>query len=177
MNQYKFDINNEESRRLRLAVKQNGYAIEYINNPSEELKRLAVQQYGYAIEYINNPSEELKRLAIQQNGYAIKYIDNPSEELQEFLCSQHEMFARHTIEYAIQYSNGLILTDNELYILCKKIFNEIDDHSFYCKKDEDIKLFHNQDDVIFHKMEHGCEIFSIELYKQYLNKKVLTQRI
>jgi Fe2+ or Zn2+ uptake regulation protein len=76
-------------RRQILAVKQNGYAIQYINNPTEEVQKIAVQHYGNAIQYINNPTEEVQRLAVQQNGYAIYYIENPTEEVQRLAVQQN----------------------------------------------------------------------------------------
>ena len=65
-----------------VAVKQNGWAIQYIANPNEEIKKLAVKQNGYTIRYIDNPSEAVKKLAVKQNGYAIRYISSPSLAVQ-----------------------------------------------------------------------------------------------
>ena len=85
MNNYQWWVlhNRQPTEEEQLtAVKQNGYAIEYIKNPSEEIQLAAVKQNGYAIEYIKNPSEEVQLAAVKQDGTAIKYIKNPSEKVQ-----------------------------------------------------------------------------------------------
>ena len=77
------------------AVKQDGYAIQYIKNPSEQAQLEAVKQNGMAIQYIKNPSEQLQLEAVKQNGMAIQYIKNPSEQVQLEAVKQHG--------YAIQF--------------------------------------------------------------------------
>jgi hypothetical protein len=56
----------QENHQLE-AVKQDGYAIQYIKNPSEQVQLEAIKQNGYAIQFIKNP---------------IYYIKNPSEQVQ-----------------------------------------------------------------------------------------------
>jgi len=73
----------EPSEAVQLAaVQRNGNVIEYISNPSEAVQLAAVQQDGTAIYYIKNPSEAVQLAAVQQNGIAIYYIKNPSEAVQ-----------------------------------------------------------------------------------------------
>ena len=64
------------------AVRQNGYAIEYIKNPSETVQLAAVRENGYAIKYIRDPSEAVQIAAVQKYGTAIKFIRDPSEAVQ-----------------------------------------------------------------------------------------------
>ncbi len=64
------------------AVKENGYAIQYIDNPSEEVQLAAIKRNVYSIEYINNPSEAIQLAAVKAKGGAIEYIKNPSEAIQ-----------------------------------------------------------------------------------------------
>ena len=56
----------------------------HIDNPSEKVQLAAVKEDGYAIEFISNPSEQLA--AVNEEGYNIKYIVDkgivPSEEVQ-----------------------------------------------------------------------------------------------
>ncbi|HRN71455.1 MAG TPA: DUF4116 domain-containing protein [Candidatus Woesebacteria bacterium] len=71
------------SEKVQLeAVKENGWAIQYIKNPSEKLQLEAVKQNGYVIRYIKNPSEKLQLEAVKQDGLAIKFIKNPSKKVQ-----------------------------------------------------------------------------------------------
>ena len=46
------------------AVKQNGFAIQYIANPSEQVQLEAVTQYGRAIKWIASPSEQVQLEAL-----------------------------------------------------------------------------------------------------------------
>jgi hypothetical protein len=82
-------IKNPSDEVQKLAVRQNGLALEFLNNPSDEVQKLAVRQRGWAIEYIKNPSEELQRLAVQQVGQAIQSIKNPSDEVQKLAVRQN----------------------------------------------------------------------------------------
>src|SRR5579872_4112143 len=62
------------------AVKHNGCMLRYVSESSKtvDLYTIAVKQNGYAIQYIpleiRNQYNELPMLAIRQNGYALKYI-------------------------------------------------------------------------------------------------------
>ena len=56
----------------------------------------AVKQNGFAIEYIHNPSEDVQLEAVKKDGRAIKYIHNPSEEVIDFLKNKNiEIFDEH----------------------------------------------------------------------------------
>ena len=48
------------------AVKNNGYAIEFIKNPSEEVKLEAVKGNPWLIGYIANPTEKVKKLVKEE---------------------------------------------------------------------------------------------------------------
>ena len=45
-------------------------------NKSYEEVKLAVQQDGRALQYVHNQTEELCKLAVQQNGFALRYVHN-----------------------------------------------------------------------------------------------------
>ena len=77
------------------ALRQDGWAIEYIKNPSEEVQLAAARQYGWTIQYINNPSEQAQLAAVERNGFVIKYIKTPSEKVQLAAVKQNA--------YAIRY--------------------------------------------------------------------------
>ena len=76
-------LNAHPSEAIQLvAVKQYGYAIQYIKNPSEAIQLAAVKRNGIAIKFIKNPSEAMQLAAVKQHGYEIKFIKNPSEAIQ-----------------------------------------------------------------------------------------------
>jgi hypothetical protein len=76
-------ITKTPSQAVQLAaVKNFGFAIQFIDNPSEQVQLEAVQQNGYSIQFIDNPSEQVQLAAVQKNGYSIRNIDNPTESVQ-----------------------------------------------------------------------------------------------
>ena len=75
------------------AVKQNGYAIEFIDNPSEEVQLAAVKENGRSIKYIKNPSEQAQLEAVEQDIYNIlaNNLDKPYDEIVT-LCDRNNWF-------------------------------------------------------------------------------------
>ncbi len=74
----------------KLAVQQNGYALQFVKEQTEDICKLAVKQNGYASYYMKEQTDELCKLAIQQNKEAIKYIViNISYPLRIWLCDHH----------------------------------------------------------------------------------------
>jgi len=114
----KYDVKNIQYYYAELpeevqmaAVKQDGYAIEYINNPSPEVQMAAVNQNPNAIEHIDNPSPELQMAAVTKDAFAIRYIDNPSPELQMAAVNQDG----NAIWYIDNLSREALVLHNKLY--------------------------------------------------------------
>jgi hypothetical protein len=53
------------------AVKQNGWAIQFIINPSEAVHLTAVNEYREAIQGISNPTEEIIKIAFNLSNETI----------------------------------------------------------------------------------------------------------
>lgn len=73
------ELTLEDSKKLRKAV-HNYYQVpkrvlKGIASEEEQIK--AVKNTGYAIQYITNPSEKVQVEAVKNNGYAIKLIKKP----------------------------------------------------------------------------------------------------
>jgi hypothetical protein len=64
--------------QCRHAVRQNGYALEFVKDDemSQELCQLAVRQNGFALKFVKDDemSQELCQLAVRQNGFALKFV-------------------------------------------------------------------------------------------------------
>jgi hypothetical protein len=56
------------------AVRQNGYALEYVNEQTEEICIAAVRQNGYALEYAKIQNELMCLEAINTNPFIIQYV-------------------------------------------------------------------------------------------------------
>lgn len=57
------------------AVKQDGYALQYVKNQTPEICIEAVKQDGYALRFVNNQTPEICIEAVKQNGAALQYVD------------------------------------------------------------------------------------------------------
>ena len=65
----------------KLAVKQSGYALEYVKEQTEEICKLAVQENGFSLGYVKNQTEEICKWYVQQNGHALKFVKNQTEDI------------------------------------------------------------------------------------------------
>jgi hypothetical protein len=63
------------------AVKQNGYALQYISNQTPEICLEAVKQNGYAIHYVINQTPEICLAAVKQCGSALHNVINQTPEI------------------------------------------------------------------------------------------------
>ena len=67
---------NDQYEKDLAAVKQNGYALQYIKDQTEEMCLAAVKEDGYALKFVKEQTEEMCLAAVKQNGYALCYIKN-----------------------------------------------------------------------------------------------------
>ena len=84
--------------------------IKLNKKPSDEVQKLAVKQTGFAIEYIKEPSVEIQKLAVEQNAYAIMYIPKEIQTLE--LC----ILAVSKFCYSIQFIKDEFKEDCEKHI-------------------------------------------------------------
>ena len=74
----------------KLAVQQDGCALEFVENQTEELCKFSVQQDGYALSFVKiEQTEELCKLAVQKNGLALEYVKNQTEEICKLAVQQN----------------------------------------------------------------------------------------
>ena len=59
----------------KVAVRQNGFALEFVVDQTEELCLIAVKQSGYALQFVKEQTELVCFTAIDQNKYAIQFVD------------------------------------------------------------------------------------------------------
>jgi hypothetical protein len=65
----------------RLAVQQNGLAIQYIGGPCAELEEIAIRQNPMALELIQRPSHQLIELAVKLCGLSLKGVGHQTFKL------------------------------------------------------------------------------------------------
>ena len=56
------------------AVKQNGYALQYVKDQTTEICLEAVKQSGDALQYAKDRTTEICLEAVKQSGYALQYV-------------------------------------------------------------------------------------------------------
>ena len=63
---------------------------------SELVQLVAIKNNGWVIEFIKNPSEQVQLEAVNHNkGYNIKYIKNPSEDIKTNGCDILNILKTH----------------------------------------------------------------------------------
>jgi len=57
------------------AVRENGLALQYVHNQTPEICLEAVKKDGHALQYVQDQTPEICLAAVKQNGYALSYVD------------------------------------------------------------------------------------------------------
>ena len=91
----KIDIKDHEcwtnNNFCKIAIQQNGLALQFVKEQTDELCKLVVQQNGYDLRYVNEQTEELCKLAVQQNGSALRHVNNQTDEYINWLFNNLDM--------------------------------------------------------------------------------------
>ena len=72
----RFDYDNPEE--CLEAVKQNGYALQFVKDQTEEICLVAVKQNGNVLRYVKDQTPEICLAAVKQNGWALEYVKDLS---------------------------------------------------------------------------------------------------
>jgi hypothetical protein len=95
-NGYALQYVKEQTEEIcKQAVQQDGSALLHVKEQTREICKLAVQQDGSALKYVKEQTEEMCKLAVQQNGYALQYVEEQTEEICKLTVQQNG--------YALQY--------------------------------------------------------------------------
>ena len=88
------------------AVKQNGYALQYVTKQTEEMALEAVKQNGDALQYVTKQTEEIALEAVKQYGDALQYVTEQTEEIALEAVKEND--------YALQYVDSGLFKDDEI---------------------------------------------------------------
>ena len=78
----KFVPSQYQDREICLtAVRQNGWALEYIKNQTREICLEAVRRTGYALQFVEKQDKEICVEAIKQNISALYYVEEQDKEI------------------------------------------------------------------------------------------------
>jgi hypothetical protein len=81
INDYKkeYDVLSEKcnltGKEALEAVKNNGYALQFVNTQTPEICLEAVKQNGYALQFVKIQTPEICLAAVKQDGGALKYVN------------------------------------------------------------------------------------------------------
>ena len=96
------------------AVKQNGYALEYVKEQTPEICLEAVKQNGLALEDVKEQTIDICLQAVKQKGRAIKFVKNQTPLIIHYLKKYN--IAIYTL---FKKENRITIPDNEM----KKFYN------------------------------------------------------
>ena len=98
------DIKNQTEEICKIAVQQNGRALEYVNNQTYEICKLAVKQNGSSLRYVflEYRTDELCKIAVQSNGNALQYVENQTREIC-ILALNWTLYTRTSPKFIIQH--------------------------------------------------------------------------
>lgn len=89
------DINVKTDNLCKIAVKQNGLAIEFVDNQNSAICISAIYQNAHSIKHISNQTETLIKLAIELKASSLEHVLNQTYAI----CA----YAIHRDYKAIQY--------------------------------------------------------------------------
>ena len=137
------NMNNETYLEYLEMVQNDGEALQYVPSEyqTEELCMTAVKQNGYALEYVKNQTEEICMEAIKQNGWALKYVEEQTPEICLEAVKQNEIalqFVKNQtpeICLAAVKQNHFALSSIKDRELAKKIENELIESKLFKETD------------------------------------------
>ena len=100
------------------AVKEVGYALQFVKVQTEEICLEAVKQYGTLLEYVKEQTPEICLEAVKQDGYALQYVKEQTENI----CLEAVKYDGKLIKYVnnktpkiclYAFLNDFKLLDNE----------------------------------------------------------------
>ncbi len=75
------NIKNLKGNEALEAVKQNGYALQYVKEQTEAICLEAVKQDSDALQYVKEQTEAICLEAVKKNGYALRYVKEHTEAI------------------------------------------------------------------------------------------------
>tara|TARA_Y100000310_G_C20131993_1_gene556273 strand:- start:37 stop:372 length:336 start_codon:yes stop_codon:yes gene_type:complete len=76
------------------AVKQDGYALQFVNVQTDEICLEAVKEDGYALRFVNAQTEEICLEAVKQNSYALQFVSEDMFEDEAVEITMDEIIAK-----------------------------------------------------------------------------------
>src|SRR5574344_1958171 len=91
------------------AVKQNGYALEYVKEQTPEICLEAVKQNGYALQYVKEQTQELCLEAVKEDGLALRWVKNQTPLIIHYVKKYNI-----TVDNSHKKKNLITISDKEM---------------------------------------------------------------
>jgi exosome complex RNA-binding protein Rrp4 len=72
-------VREQTDEICRIAVAQNGYALQHAKEQTDEICKLAVAQNGCALQFVKEQTEGICEIAVAQNGSALQYVKEQTD--------------------------------------------------------------------------------------------------
>ena len=84
-------ISKKETETLiKIAVQQNGLALQYVSDQTDDMCKLAVQENGLALEFVNDKTFDICMIALQRNYLAIEFVPFKSDDLYDIALQNNK---------------------------------------------------------------------------------------
>ena len=107
--------NWNDSEYCLVAVKENGYALEYVKEQTPEICLEAVKEDGHVLQYVKEQTFEICLEAIKETGFAFEYVKEQTPLITHYLKKYND-----SIYTVFKKKNLITISDNEM----KKFYNE-----------------------------------------------------
>ena len=104
-----------DSEYCLVAVKRDGYALEYVKEQTPEICLEAVKRDGNALEWVKEQTYEICLVAVKENGNAFQYVEEQSPLIIHYL-KKYSI----PIYSSFKKKNLIAISENEM----KKFYNE-----------------------------------------------------
>jgi hypothetical protein len=91
-------LNWNDEKFCMSAVRQNGYALQYVKEQTEQICLAAVKQYGYALVFVKNQTEDICLAAVRHNGIQLQYVKNQTEDIYLAAINQNRLAEQYIKE-------------------------------------------------------------------------------
>ena len=84
------------------AVKESGYALEYVKQQTEEICLEAVKENCSVIQYIKEQTEEICLAAVKQNGNSLQYVKEQTPKICYEAVKQNGSVLQYVEEFYLE---------------------------------------------------------------------------
>ncbi len=113
--------NWNDSEYCLVAVKENGYALEYVKEQTSEMCLEAVKRDGLTLKFVKEQTPEICLVAVKQNGYALRFVKEQTHEICLEAVKQYGLAFEFVKEQTPLLIHSLKKYNDSIYTVFKKV--------------------------------------------------------